>query len=133
MSRARILVVDDNPAMREAIAVVFGEESDLCICGTAHGLDDAMEQCETLRPDLALIDLSLRGADGLDLVRRIVAGGYPTHPVVFSLHDEPFYIDTAREAGARGYIVKSEDAPLLLAAVRRILAGETRFPDPGPS
>lgn len=131
MTTSTILLVDDNPAMRAAVATIFGDEPDLCICGEAHDIGGALAHCETLKPDLALIDISLRGEDGLDLVRRFARDGFAVRPVVFSLHNEAHYIDDAREAGALGYICKTDEPAAMLAAVRRVLAGESHFPGRG--
>ena len=127
---ARILVVDDNPTVREAIAILIETEDDLSICGEAHNVANALEQCETLHPDLALIDVSLKGEDGLDLVRRLLECVPSVRAVVLSLHDEPFYINGAREAGAQGYVSKSEGPQPMLDCIRRVLGGHSRFPDP---
>ena len=130
-SVARILVVDDNPAMREAIAIVLEDEEDLALCGESHGIADALEKCEQLHPDLALIDISLKGEDGLDLVRRLAATAPSVLTVVFSLHDDAPNIDLAREAGARGFAVKSQGSEQMLARIRAVLAGESSFATPG--
>jgi len=127
---ARILVVDDNPSMREAIAIMLEGEPDLTICGEASGIAEALEQCEALHPNLALIDLSLRGEDGLELVKHLSECAPDLHCVVFSLHDEQLYIDGAREAGARGYVIKSGDPGDVLVCIHRVLEGNTCFPQP---
>jgi len=116
--------------MREAIAIVVGDEHDLRICGEAHCIADALEQCETLQPDLALIDISLKGEEGLDLVRRLKEVAPSLCTVVLSLHDEARYINGAREAGAEGYVSKGEPPQELLKCLRRVLAGHSRFPPP---
>jgi len=127
---ARIFVVDDNPTMRHAIAFIIQEEHDLTVCGEAPNIADALQQCDTLQPDLALIDISLKGEDGLDLVKRLKACAPSVRTVVFSLHDEPFYVDKARAAGAQGYVIKSGAPQQILDCIRQVLGGQSRFVHP---
>ena len=129
----RILIVDDNPTMREAIAILIDGADDLSVCGEAQCISEALEQCKTLQPDLALVDISLKGEDGLDLIRRLQKAAPSVRSVVFSLHDAPQYIDGAREAGARGYAIKSAGPRALLASLRRVRDGHSSFPSPGQS
>ena len=131
MSTARILVVDDNPAMRRAISIILEGEEDLCVCGEAQGIEDGLEQFNSLQPDVVLVDISLRGEDGLDLVRRLETCAPSIPKIVFSLHHEPFYMQQAREAGARGYVVKSEDPRQIVACIRTVLDEGTRWPPEG--
>jgi DNA-binding NarL/FixJ family response regulator len=127
----RILVVEDNLSMREAIAMIVESESDLSVCGEAQCISEAVEQCEKLHPDLALIDLSLKGEDGLDLIKLFRESTPSMSSVVFSLHDEVCYINGAREAGARGYAIKSAGLSKLLACMRSVRDGKSCFPCPG--
>ncbi len=128
---ARILVVDDNPSMREAVALIIEEEHDLCVCAEANCIAEALAECETLQPDLAMVDLSLKGEDGLALIKHLADHTPHIATVVFSLHDEPFYINGARSAGARGYVIKSEGADSMLACLRTVLGGGHCFTSPG--
>ena len=131
MTVTRILIVDDNPTMREAIGMIVENTADLSICGEARSISEAVEQCETLHPDLALVDLSLKGEDGLELIRRLGKCAPAVRCVVFSLHDEPFYIDGARTAGAQGYAVKSLGPKALLACLRSVVDNHNSFASPG--
>jgi DNA-binding NarL/FixJ family response regulator len=133
MSATRILIVDDNAAMRGAIALLFEDEPDLLVCGQAATITEALQHCEALGPDVALVDLSLKGEDGLDLVRQLKARAPSPAVVVFSLHDEPFYVNAARRAGANGYVGKSEDPLQMLDCVRRVRDGQSRFPGMEPA
>ncbi|MDA0989808.1 MAG: response regulator transcription factor [Verrucomicrobia bacterium] len=133
MAKWRILVVDDHLVMRETIVFVINSEPDLEVCGEAEGIEEAIARCNSLRPDLALVDVSLKGDDGLDLVRRLQACAPPIATVVFSLHDEPFYIEEARDAGAGGYAVKSDGPQQMLACIRGVLDGGRHFSRLGPA
>lgn len=130
IAMARILIVDDSPTMRQAITIIVENEQDLNVCGEACCIADALEQCEALQPDLALIDISLKGEDGLDLVRRLRECAPSVYTIVFSLHGEPRYIAQAREAGAHGYARKDEGPGELLACMRDALNGNSSFSRP---
>ena len=130
MTVTRILIVDDNPTMREAIAMIVENTADLSICGEARNISEALEQCEALLPDLALVDLSLKGEDGLELIRCLGKSTPAVRCVVFSLHDEPYYIDGARAAGARGYAIKSSGPKALLACLRSVRDNHNSFASP---
>lgn len=129
MSEARILVVDDNPAVRESVAIIIDGEEDLSVCGQSHCIDDALRQGKELQPDLALVDISLRAENGLDLVSLYREELPSIRSVVFSLHDEAFYIDAAREAGAQGYVIKGGSFQQMFHCLRRVLQGHSCFPD----
>ena len=132
MGMTQILIVDDNLVIREAVALIIETEIDLEICGEAQSISEALEQCELLQPDLAMVDLSLKGEDGLDLIRRLKKCAPAVQCIVFSLHDESCYIDGAREAGARGYAIKSSGSEALLSCIHRVCDGQSSFATPEP-
>jgi DNA-binding NarL/FixJ family response regulator len=125
-SKSRILVVDDHPAMREGLRAILHSATDLVVCGEAENSQKAMTAVRELRPDLAIVDISLRETiDGLDLMRRLHEE-WPTMPVLaFSLHQEQSYCDAALAAGARGYCTKEEPSKILIKAVRQVLKGKS--------
>lgn len=129
---AQILIVDDNPVMREAIALIVDHEEDLSICGEAGNISEALSQCDSLSPDLALIDVSMKGEDGLDLVVRLKETAPDVNTVVFSLHDEAEYIDRARDLGAGGYAIKSGGPEMMLKCIRTVLEGQRYFAPADP-
>src|SRR6202050_2202698 len=122
-TKKRILVVDDNPIVRQGLALLINREPDLVVCGEAEEALAAMHVLASARPDVLIVDISLNGPDGLDLLKNI----RPTHatlPVlILSMHDESIYAERALRAGANGYIMKQEATEKVLVAVRRILAG----------
>ena len=130
---ARIVLVDDHATLREAVAMLINNEADLCVSGQATCISEALELCATLKPDMALIDISLKGEDGLDLVRQLQQSAPDVSCIVLSLHGESHYIKMAREAGARGYAVKSQGARTVLHCVRSVRDGGTCFASPNPS
>lgn len=130
VTKYRILIVDDNPTVRNAIAIIFKTEPDFEVCGEAYNVEGAIEQCNALQPDLALIDISLKGEDGLDLARHLRDGTHAVRTVVLSLHDDEHHINRAREAGCHGYAVKGRGPDELLACMRSVLAGQEYFACP---
>jgi DNA-binding NarL/FixJ family response regulator len=122
--KRRVLIVDDHAVLREGLALVINAQSDLLVCGEAGNVAGGLQAVAAERPDIALIDLSLMGGSGLELVKDLKAQ-YPKLPtLVLSLHDEALYAERALRAGARGYIMKRASTADLLAAIRKVLDGE---------
>jgi DNA-binding NarL/FixJ family response regulator len=127
--KKRILVVDDHPIVRQGLALMVNREPDLVICGEAEDATGAMLVLTSARPDVLIVDISLNGPDGLDLLKTIRTT-HPTLPVlILSMHDESIYAERALRAGANGYIMKQEATEKVLVAVRRILNGEIYVSD----
>ncbi len=120
----RILVVDDHPIMRAGLAQLIAEEPDLAVCGEAADAHGALEAVETLQPDLAIVDITLKDSSGIDLIKDLRVRRPKLPVLVLSMHDEMFYAERALRAGARGYVTKSEVADRIIEAVRKVLAGE---------
>src|SRR5580698_10863634 len=123
-AKKKILVVDDHPIVRQGLALLINREPDLLVCGEAEEATGAMHVLNSAHPDVLIVDISLNGPDGLDLLKTIRT----THPVlpvlILSMHDESIYAERALRAGANGYIMKQEATEKVLVAVRRILSGE---------
>lgn len=119
----RILIVDDHPLVRSGFAQLIGDCPDLEVCGEAGDMAEALAQIETTRPDLAIIDLSLAGGSGLDLIERIKSQDKDILMLVASMHDETLYAERVLAAGARGYINKQEAQDSIIRAIRQVLAG----------
>jgi DNA-binding NarL/FixJ family response regulator len=123
-AKKRIMVVDDHPIVRQGLALLVNREPDLVVCGEAEEAMGAMHVLASSRPDVLIVDISLSGPDGIDLLKNIRAT-HPTLPVlILSMHDESVYAERALRAGANGYIMKQEATENVLVAVRRILNGE---------
>ena len=125
----RVLLVDDHPIVRQGLARLIEREADLSVCGEAEGAHTAFHAIETLRPDIVLLDISLNGPDGLEVLKeiRVKTGSLPV--LILSMHDESIYAERAMRAGANGYIMKQEATEKVLIAIRRILQGDVYLSD----
>ena len=123
-AKTRVLLVDDHPTMREGLIRVIEREADLTVCGEAESIQRALEVIESAKPDVVVVDISLAGQNGLELIKDIKVR-HPQLPVlVHSMHDESVYAERALRAGAKGYISKNEPPQKLLQAIRDVLKGE---------
>jgi len=122
--KSRVFVVDDHPIVRQGLALLVNREPDLTVCGEAEDAMTAMQSVIASKPDILVLDISLHGPDGLELLKNIRIR-HPGLPVlVLSMHDETIYAERALRAGARGYIMKQEATDKVLVALRRILSNE---------
>lgn len=125
ISKKRILIVDDHPMMRLGLRQYLLQDPLLEVCGEAASAAEALKEMERSLPDLVLLDISLEGRSGLDLLRDLRVR-FPQVPVLMhSMHDQMIYADRAIREGARGYLMKQETGDKLLEAVTRVLSGET--------
>ena len=121
---ARILVVDDHPAVREALAIRIGGEPDLVVCGEAADVAGALQLAASTKPDVAVVDLSLKSASGLDLIKRLKAHHERVLVIVWSMFSENLYAERVLRAGARGYINKEHATDKIIEAIRYVLDGK---------
>jgi DNA-binding NarL/FixJ family response regulator len=120
----KIFIVDDHAVMRQGLARLLGDEKDLEVCGEADNACDALKVIGRLKPDLAIVDISLTGRTGIELIRD-VRHHYPSVCVlVLSMHDETIYSERVLRAGGRGYIMKQEGGKVLMHAIRQVLKGQ---------
>src|SRR5271156_2676363 len=125
----RVLLVDDHPIVRQGLALLIDREQDLSVCGEADGAHTGLHAVATLRPDIVVLDISLSGPDGLDVLKeiRMKSGSLPV--LILSMHDESIYAERALRAGANGYIMKQEATEKVLTAIRHILGGDVYLSD----
>src|SRR5258708_5947879 len=106
--KARVLIVDDHPIVREGLQTLIDQESDFQVCGTAADTREALAQLESTKPDLAIVDFTLKDEDGIGLIKAIRAKGNQVPILVLSIHDEAVYAERVLRAGANGYLMKDE-------------------------
>jgi DNA-binding NarL/FixJ family response regulator len=125
----KILVVDDHPMIREGLAKLVDVEQDLMICGQAEDVPEALKAISETKPDIVVVDISLKQSSGIELMKSIKAQ-YPKVPVlVLSMHSEDLYAERALRAGAKGYIMKQKASEELLTAIRHVLDGQIYLSD----
>jgi DNA-binding NarL/FixJ family response regulator len=121
--KGRVLIVDDHPLVREGLANLINAQHDLMVCGEAEDSTQAITRIHKARPDVALIDISLKNESGLELVKDLRSQFPQVALIVLSMHDEALYAERALRAGARGYVMKREASKNVLASIRRVLEG----------
>jgi len=122
-NKARIMIVDDHVVVRQGIAQLVNREADLDVCAEAGNADEARELLKKEKVDLAIIDISLPGTSGIELIKMLNEEHPELLMLVMSMHEESLYSDRAFRAGARGYVMKQEATEKLLQAIRKILNG----------
>jgi DNA-binding NarL/FixJ family response regulator len=120
----KVLIIDDHPIVRRGLAEVIAMEPDLEVCGEAADMDEAIKRVETVCPDVAIVDISLKSGHGLDLIEHIKANHPSVKMLVSSMHDELLFAERSLRAGALGYLPKQEATDTLLDAIRQVLRGE---------
>jgi len=120
----KILIVDDHPLVRSGLAQLIGDCPDLEVCAEAADMAEALKRIDSTDPDLAIIDLSLAGGSGLDLIEHIKSRNRNILMLVASMHDETLYAERVLAAGARGYINKQEAQENIILAIRQVLNGK---------
>ena len=119
----RIYLVEDHPVTREGFAQLINFQRDLEICGQAGIVARALTEIAVLNPDLVIVDISLAGTSGIELIKDLVSRDPILKVLVLSMHDESLYAERALRAGARGYVMKQEPTEHVMAAIRHVLGG----------
>lgn len=122
-SRRKIFIVEDHPVFRQGLVQIMGREKDLSVCGEASDADHALQAIARLKPDLVLVDITLPGKSGLELIKELRSRKCKIKILVVSMHDEALYADRVLRAGGDGYIMKQEDPEEIIHAVRDVLGG----------
>lgn len=120
----RVVIVDDHPAIREALADTLANKMDMEFVGEAESAGDALTLIGRVKPDVAVVDISLRDAHGLDLVQNIRIQYPDVQIIVFSMYDESAYAERAIRAGALGYVMKNAPTQNVVEALRSAMQGE---------
>ena len=124
MKKSRILVVDDHPMVREWLAQMIHREPDLQVCGEAGDAAETLKAIESSKPDMAIVDLTMKDSDGTELIREIASRFSDLPVLVLSMHDESLYAERVIRAGAKGYIAKQEAAEKIRSAIHCVLDGQ---------
>lgn len=119
----RVVIVEDHTLMREGLSRLVMSQPDLVVCAEAADAAQGLQAVLDHKPDLALVDITLPGRNGLELIKDVIAQQPDLPIIVLSMHDEALYAERALKAGARGYLMKDADRDTILSAIRRVLAG----------
>jgi DNA-binding NarL/FixJ family response regulator len=116
-------MVEDHPTFREGLAQILNGEKDLTVCGEAATAREALQRINQLKPDLVLVDITLPGTSGLELIKKLRKSNRTVKLLVLSMHDEALYVNRVLRAGGDGFIMKQESPEEIVNAIRDILAG----------
>jgi DNA-binding NarL/FixJ family response regulator len=123
-ARRKVFLVDDHPMMRGGLAQVINQQKDLMVCGEAGNANEALQRIPSAKSDLVVVDISLEGKSGLELIKDLKALHSELPVLVMSMHDESLYAERAIRAGARGYVMKKQGGEAVLQAIRHVLDGK---------
>jgi len=122
--KSRVFIVDDHTMFREGLRQLIEREATMTVCGDAPDATEALSGIRTTKPDVVIVDISLAGASGLDLIKDIKLEFDDLPVLVVSMHDESLYAERALRAGAMGYVMKHEPAKTVKAAIQKVLGGD---------
>jgi len=123
-TRCKVLLVEDHPMFRDHLAQLINRDLGMSVCGETDNIRDALRLVQDTQPDIAIVDITLKGSSGLELLKDIKAQGLPVNVLVLSMHDEELYAERSLRAGAKGYITKNEASTEVLKAIRCVMQGE---------
>ncbi|HLH55722.1 MAG TPA: response regulator transcription factor [Verrucomicrobiae bacterium] len=129
-AKKTIFLVDDHPLVREWLTNLINQQPDLVVCGEAEAAPQAKQAIVRLRPDIAIVDISLKDSSGIELIKDLRQIVPSAAVLVLSMHEEVHYAERALRAGARGYIVKRETTRKVIAAIRQVLTGGIYLSEP---
>lgn len=122
--RLKVLLVEDHPMFREHLGQLINRDLGMAVCGEADNIKDAMRLAGETHPDIAIVDITLRGSSGLEFIKDLKAQEIDLPVLVLSMHDEELYAERALRAGARGYVSKNEASAEVVKAIRCVINGE---------
>jgi DNA-binding NarL/FixJ family response regulator len=120
----KVVLVEDHPMFRERIAQLINKDLQMNVCGEADNTNDAMRIIREVNPDIAIVDITLMGSSGLELIKDMKSQGMETPVLVLSMHDELLYAERALRAGAKGYITKNQASAQVKHAIQTVLGGD---------
>ncbi len=122
--KSRVLIVEDHPLFSEGLSQMINRQQTTTVCGQVPDAASAMRAVAELKPDLVLVDISLEGGNGIDLIKTLKAKYEELPILVISMHDESLYAERALRAGALGYVMKNQPLKVVKAAIAQVLGGE---------
>lgn len=122
--KSKIFIVEDHSIFRMGLGELINQEDDLEVIGGADNIDTALEDILKLKPDLVIVDITLQGRNGIELIHSVQAKIPDLPMLVLSMHSESLYAERAFQAGAKGYIMKQEASNSVIEAIRKVLSGE---------
>jgi DNA-binding NarL/FixJ family response regulator len=123
-ARAQVVLVEDHPMFREQLAHLINKQPDMSVCAEVDNTTDGLAAIMCQQPALAIVDITLKGSSGLELLKDLRAQGSKVAVLILSMHAESLYAERALRAGANGYITKEEASAKVMTAIRQVLAGE---------
>jgi DNA-binding NarL/FixJ family response regulator len=123
-NKIQVLIVDDHPVVREGLATIINHERDMNVCGGVDNAHEAMKAVAELKPDIVIVDISLKDSDGIELTKNITTGHPKSSVIVLSVQDESVYAERALLAGAKAYLMKNVVSENIIKAIRTVLSGE---------
>jgi DNA-binding NarL/FixJ family response regulator len=121
---SKVAIVDDHPLLRRGLAAVIDAEEDLTVVGEAGTMQEAFKVVTEQSPDILIVDVSLDGNNGLELMKQLIFRNPDVKMLAYSMHDEQIYAERALRAGAKGYLMKQEEPETLKNAIRTVLKGK---------
>ena len=123
-AKKKVFIVDDHPIVRQGLAQLINQQSDLIVCGEGSDVTHSKKSISKCKPDLAIVDLSLGNSSGLRLIEDLAHEFPSLNVMTLSMHDESIYGERCLKAGAKGYIMKQETPENVMQAIRKVLQGE---------
>lgn len=120
-----VVIVDDHPVVRKGIAQLIASEPGISVIGEAESANDGIDLIRRLKPDVCVVDLTLKGMSGMELIKAVRHEGFKTLLLVVSMHDERVYAERCLRLGAKGYVMKEEAADAIVVAIHKVMAGGT--------
>ncbi|MGO8930458.1 MAG: response regulator transcription factor [Limisphaerales bacterium] len=122
--KRRVFIVDDHPLVREWLTTLIDQQTDLAVCGEAATAAEAIQAVGASKPDVAIVDISLKDSSGVELIKDLKKAYQSLVVLVLSMHEESHYAERALRAGAQGYIMKRETTKKVIEAIRRVSEGK---------
>jgi DNA-binding NarL/FixJ family response regulator len=129
LKKIKIFIVDDHPIVRQGLVQLLNLEDDMIVVGEASDAHEAIKGIGKIKPDLALVDISLKGTSGIELTKNILAKHPSILVLIISMYDESLYLERALRVGAKGYITKQEATNHIVTAIRKVMEGDIYVSD----